>query len=361
MKKINLALLIFLALALLPLQAAIEATYTPSPSLSFSTGSTPFDTTDFVAQLGTLTITATAGETLYQPSLVNVQISNIFQFTGPVTWSNHWQTGLPVYQDQSTTFYFAAVTTELGVTGYRQLWGSGGTAPLTTTKDALGVSVFEVKFYFLSDHAASIYKHGAIYTMTSGTIGSFNVAVAPNDEGIYNQQSNNIYVSINNQTIPPGGGPPLDPPDIIPPGTPALPYGDPPDNAIYGFSLIDEHGFSLADGYLTNTEQIATAQLTLSNTLSGRTYGVDIQFSKLPGSSSFALRPIGNASGYAILYQLKFLGQPVILDIPIPWTPLIEGVNSEDIYITGISPTVAKAAPSGDFIDTIVVTISPIE
>ncbi len=361
MRKRYLALLVLLGLTLLPLAAAIVATYTPSPSLSFTTGTTPFAPTDFVAHLGTLTITATATETLYQPSLVNVQISNTFQFSGPVTWYNHWQTGLPVYQTQTTIFYFAAVTTELGVTGYRKLWGSGGTAPLTTTEDALGVSVFEVKFYFLSDHDASIYKPGAVYTMTSGTIGSFNVAVAPNDQGIYNQMSNNIYVPINGQTIPPGGGPPQDPPSVIPPGTPALPYGDPPDNAIYGFSILEEQAFSLPDGYSASATKIAKAELNLSNTTTGTTYGVDIEFSKLPGSSYFELRPTGNPSLYAIPYQLKFLGQAVVKDVSIPWTPLADGVNTQNIYITGISPVVAKAAPSGDYMDTIVVTITPID
>ncbi len=361
MRKRYLALLVLLGLTLLPLAAAIVATYTPSPSLSFTTGTTPFAPTDFVAHLGTLTITATAGETLYQPSLVNVQISNTFQFSGPVTWYNHWQTGLPVYQTQTTIFYFAAVTTELGVTGYRKLWGSGGTAPLTTTEDALGVSVFEVKFYFLSDHDPSIYKPGAVYTMTSGTIGSFNVAVAPNDQGIYNQMSSNMYVPINGQTIPPGGGPPQDPPTVIPVGTPALPYGDPPDNAVYGFSILDEQAFSLPDGYQANTVLIARANLNLSNTLVGRTYGVGITFSKLPGSSSFALRPTGNPSVYAIPYQLKFLGQSVLKDVSMPWTPLSDGINSQDILITSISPSVALAAPSGSYIDTIVVTVTPIE
>ena len=361
MRKRTLAFLLILSLIILSLPSAIIATYTPASSLSFTTGTTPFSATDFVAHLGTLTITATAGEPLYQPSLVNVQISNTFQFTGPVTWWSQGNPPVPVYQNQSTVFYFAAVTTELGVTSYRKLWGSGGTAPLTTTEGDLGVSVFEVRFYFLSDQAASIYKPGALYTMTSGTIGSFNVAVAPNDQGIYNQQSNNIYVSINGQTIPPGGGPPQDPPTVIPPGTPALPYGDPPDNATYGFSILEEQAFSLPDGYQASTTKIASAQLNLSDTLVGRTYGVDITFSKLPGSTSFALRPTGSPSVYAIPYQLKFLGQAVVKDVSMPWTPLSDGVNTQNIYITGISSVVAKAAPSGDYMDTIVVTITPID
>ncbi len=197
--------------------------------------------------------------------------------------------------------------------------------------------------------------------MTSGNIGSFNVAVAATDDGIYYGYIPKIYAPVNGQTIPPGGGPPLDPPTVIPPGTPEVPYGDPPDNAIYGFSIIDEQSFSLPNGYQSNTALLAKALLTLSNTLASRTYGVDIQFSKLSGSSSFALRPNGNPSGYAIPYQIKFLGQTVIKDISIPWTPLADGLNTQNILITGISPTVAKAAPSGPYIDTIVVTITPIE
>ncbi len=361
MFKRVMALLLLLSLISTPLAAAIEAAYVPAPYLAFTTGSFPFATTDFVAHLGTLTITATAGETLYQPSLVNAQISSTFQFNGPVTWWGQGNPPVPVYQTQSTTFYFTAVTTELGVTGYRKLWAGGGTAPMTTTKNALGVSVFEVKFYFLSDHNASIYKPGAIYTMTSGTISSFNVAVAANDQGIYYNALPKIYVPVNGQTIPPGGGPPANPPTVIPPGTPALPYGDPPVSVGYGFSIVDELGFSLPQGYLANTAHIANAELLLSNTTTGTTYGVDIEFSKLPGSASFALRPSGSPLGYAIPYQLKFLGQTVVKDVPIPWTPLSTGINTQNIHITGISPTIAEAAPSGAYLDTIVVTISPIE
>ena len=175
------------------------------------------------------------------------------------------------------------------------------------------------------------------------------MAVAHNYQGIYEQQSNNIRVPVKGQTIPPGGGITFESPILILPGTPPLPFEDPENHvnhALYDFSIVEDHAFLLP---------------MLSNSLVGTTYGVDIQFSKLPGSSSFALRPNGNTSGYAIPYQLKFLGQPVIKDVSIPWTPLTEGLNIQNILITEISPTVAKAAPSGPYIDTIVVTITVIE
>ncbi|MDY0289428.1 MAG: hypothetical protein RBR15_11440 [Sphaerochaeta sp.] len=363
MVKRTTTLILLLFLTFVPLSAAITATYAQvqTPDLIFTKGTAPFFPTQIVAHLGTLTITATEGETLYQPSLVDAQIDSTFNFTGPVTWGNHWQTGLPVYQNQSTVFFLAAVTTELGVTGYRRLWSGGGTAPMTTTQKALGVSVFEAKLYLLGDQRSSIYKPGAIYTMPYGNIGSFNVAVAANDQGINYNYKPKIYVPVGSQTIPANGSPPMNSPLITPPGKPAIPYGEKPQEVIYGFSIIDEQALTLPRGYLHNTTLIAKAQLNLSNASPGHTYGVEIQFSKQQGSTSFELRPTNNPLGYAIPYQLQFLGEPVKLDDKIPWTPLTEGSNTQNILITGISPTVAEAAPSGLYEDTIVVTISAIE
>lgn len=373
MKKRTLAMLLVLSLSFLPLPAAIVATYVAAPYFAFTTitpnypapsSFPPFSASDFVAHLGTLTIVATAGETLYQPSLINSQISNIFQFNGPITWYSQGNPPVPVYGNQNTGFSLVAVTSALGTSGYQPLWGSSGTVPLTDSKNALSGSTFTAKFYFLSQQDSSIYKPGALYTLVSGSPGAFNVAVAPNNQGIYNQQSNNISVPVNGQVIPPGGGVTTESPILLNPGTPPLPYEDPehPVNAVlYNFSLVEEQSFSLPNGFLSNTSLIAKAQLILTNSLVGTTYGVDIQFSKLPGSPSFALRPDGNTSGYAIAYQLKFLGQTVVKDVSIPWTPLSEGANIQNILITGISPTVANAAPSGPYSDTIVVTVTPIE
>ena len=371
MNKRNLALLVILGLIFLPLSAAIVASYIPAPDLAFTSvfsgfprppNFPPFADSNFVAHLGTLTIHATDGDILYQPSLINSQISSRFNFNGPVTWYSQGNPPVPVYGDQNTGFSLVAITSELGTSGYQALWGGSGTIPLTNSIAAINSPTFVAEFYFIGDQNKNIYKPGSEYTLSSGSTGMFNVAVAPNNQGIYNQQSNNINVPVYDiEPIPPGATVPSGPPVLILPGTPALPYGDPPDNAIYGFSILDEQSFSLPNGYLANTTKIASAQLNLSNTLVGRTYGVDITFSKLPGSTSFALRPTGSPSLYAIPYQLKFLGQAVVKDVSMSWTPLFDGINSQDIHITGISPTVALAAPSGSYLDTIVVTIAPIE
>jgi spore coat protein U-like protein len=112
---------------------------------------------------------------------------------------------------------------------------------------------------------------------------------------------------------------------------------------------------------MASTALIAKALLYPSNTLAGQTYGEGITFSKLSCGMSFALRPTGSPSVYAIPYQLKVLDQTVIKDVSIPWTPLSEGVNIQNILITGISPTIANASPDGSYKDTIVVTITVIE
>lgn len=354
---------------MLSLQAAITATYVPAPYLAFTSvfpgysrppDFPPFADANFVAHLGTLTIEATGGDVLYQPSLINSQISSRFQFNGPVNWNGNTN---PIWKNLDTGFALVAVTSELGTTGYQALWGGSGTVPLTDSQAAINGSTFIAKFYFIGDQSSNIYKPGAIYTLSSGSTGAFNVAVAPNSAGIYNQQANNIRVPVGSQTIPPGGGITPESPVLVLPGTPPLPYEDPANPILtvgYDFSIINRQGFSLSAGYTGNFALIAKAQLILSNPTAGTTYGVSVQFSKLPGSSAFELRPDGFPSGYVIPYQLKFLGQIVVKDVAIPWTPLATGVNTQDILVTGISSTTAGGAPSGAFMDTIVVTVTPI-
>lgn len=357
-------------IAILPLQGAIIASYIPAPYLAFTSvfpgysrpaNFPPFADSDFVARLGTLTITATAGETLYQPSLINSQISSYFQFNGPINWNGN---NNPSWNNQNTSFALVAITSVLGTSGYQPLWGGSGTVPLTNSTSAISGSTFVANFYFISDQSSNIYKPGALYTLSNGSTGAFNVAVAPNSSGIFNQMANNIKVPVNGQAIPPGGGVTPESPLLLPTGTPPLPYEDPANpivKASYDFAIVDKTALTLSGAYQTNTALIAKSQLILSNTKSGTTYGVTVKFSKLAGSSAFELRPEGLPSGYAIPYQLKFKGQTVVKDVAISWTPLATGVNTQNILITGISPTIAEAAPSGSYKDTIVVTITPIE
>lgn len=189
------------------LQVAITATYEPTPYLASTSvfpgysrppDFPPFANADFDAHSSTLTITATGGDVLYQPSLINSQISSKFQFNGPINWNGNQN---PSWNNLDTGFALVAVTSELGTTGYQALWGGSGTGPLTDSQAAINVSTYIAKFYFIGDQSSNIYKPGAIYTLSNGSAGAFIVAVAPNSAGIFNQQANNIRVPLGSQTI----------------------------------------------------------------------------------------------------------------------------------------------------------------
>jgi len=343
-------MLLLLSFFLSPLGADITAAYVPDPYLFFTTGTYPFAASDFVAHLGTLTLTI-SGNHLFNPSLVNLTIPNESSFTGPVLSGGTYV--------QQTTYgaKLCSVSTVKNETSYSVFTPPGDTLPLSTASGNYNTSLFVAELYILGSRNASLYKPGELYILTEGNLGAFNVGVAANGGG-----SPEDYIPINGQDPDDTTPPPV---PISPVTTEPLPYIDPDNNSPevqYFLSIIDETSFDLQSVLEFNTSPIiARAMIILYQAVQGSTYGIDIQFSKLPGSSSFALRPDGNPSGYAIPYQLKFLGQTVLKDESISWTPLFDGPNFQNILIAGISSTSAEAAPSGLYMDTIVVTITPIE
>jgi len=367
MRKRTVALILLLSLIFLPLSAEITASYEPTSPLEFTKGSPPFSPTNFIAHLGRLTITATAGETLYQPSLVDANISTRFEFTGPVTWWS--QNGVPVYNNQSTGFFFGAVVTELGVTSFHTLSPGGGTSPMTITQKDLGVSVFVAELYLLGDQPSSIYKPGALYTMNnSNSLGSFNVAIAANDQGIYYMYVPKIYVPFPGQTIIPGGAPPLNSPTVAPPGIRALPYGNGGDQQVlqYLLSIINEPPIHLPDAYETRKIKVAQANIRLENATAGKDYQVDIKFTSTSVSPAyqgkFHLHLDGKLSRYGIAYDLFFNGNYVTPGVPIRWEGIQTTQNRQkDIQMTGVIQDVAERAPSGTYSDTITVNITPVD
>ena len=361
MRKSKLLIMTSLFLSFLsPLGATITASYEAEPYLAFETGQFPFDSTDFVAHLGTLTFYISDNQ-LFDPSLVDMSVSNTFGFSGPVTYYNHWETGLPVYNQATTYFSLASVTTVRGTTSYKRLWGADGMEPLTNANGNLNTSVFVAKLYFLGDQSASIYKPGALYTLTSGIIGGFNVAVASSGGGIYNDST---YISVNDQIIPENGTPPTNPIPVIPGTITPLPYVD-PDHPLepvdYAFTITDNQSFSIQNAFNTNVSEIAKAQLILTNAIPDTMYGVNIKFNNTTNSLDFSLHLEGITSQYAIPYQLRFLNQAVVGGTPLIWSNLINGTHLQSIFITGINASTAEMAPSGSYSDLITVTVTPID
>ncbi len=349
------------------LWATITATYVADSNLYFTTGAdinstitgSPFAANAFAAHLGTLTFNISNNQ-LFDPSLVNMTATNNFSFEGPMTWYND-SSGNPVYSQQTSTGRICAVSTINGVTSYKEIWGADGEEPLTDHNGNLNVSEFVVILYLMSYQTADHYKPGGLYTLTSGTLGSFNVAVANNGGGIYNSQT---YVSVNGQAVPTDGSTPPTV-DMVPDTVTPLPYVD-PDHPLphvdYFLSIINNNSFSISNAFGILTTPVATAQVAVvPNSSATPPYGVNIAFSDANNSQSFSLNLEGNKNLYSIPYTLKFLSHEVVGGEQILWNGMSEGNNQQTISVTGINSGTANAAPEGDYSDTITVTITPVD
>ncbi|MGB4407401.1 MAG: hypothetical protein WBI82_11125 [Sphaerochaeta sp.] len=351
MRKPKLFMILFLLVIFSStISATVTATYDPVSEIVFETGSFPFATTDFVAHIGTLTFNSTDRK-LYDPSLVDMSVSNNFAFSGLVTWYNHWQTGLPVYEQDTTTFSLASVSTVKGFTGYVKLWGEDdGIARLTNTGGNFNTNVFVAKLYFLGDQDSSKYKPGEYYTLTSGILDTFKVAVAADGGGIYNSK---IYIPVGNQT---------DPIPFVSGTLPPIPYIDPNyplESVNYALTIIENQAFTMQDAFNTNASLIAKTELSVTDAMPNTTYGINIEFRDASNSADFALHLDGNALLFRIPYKLRFLNQEVVGNIPLLWNNLSNRIYLQDISVTGIDPTTAGRAPSGSYSDVITVTITP--
>jgi hypothetical protein len=349
-----------LMVAIVPVGAEVTATYVQTPTLYFTKGASPFSTTQFVAHLGTLSIFSSTNK-MFSPSLFNLTASNTISFTGPITWSNDWQTGLPIYTNSSTTGKIVAVTKYNGNTDIIELWGDSTTQPLTTTKGNLNTSLFVADFYILGHQSASIYKPGGLYPLDTTTPWTFNVGVAKNGSGSY--YDNLDFVSVNGVSLPSNGNPPT-PVTVNSNQFNPVPYDD-PDNTYsapdYLLTILEDGQFTVDNALGTKTTKAAKAQVLLSNSTEGTSYGVYITFKDNNNDSSFSLGLDGSKSVYAIGYTLKFLSEVVQGNVPILWDNMAEGINQQDIIITGIDAQEAELAPAGDYSDTLTVTITPID
>jgi hypothetical protein len=349
-----------MVVAIVPIGAEVTATYVQDPYLYFTTGSSPFSSSQFVAHLGTLSIFSSTNK-MFTPSLFNLTASNTISFTGPITWSNDWQTGLPIYTNSSTTGKIVAVTNYNGNTNIIDIWGNSTTQPLTNTNGNLNTSLFVADFYILSYQSSSIYKPGATYPLDTATPWTFNVGVAKNGSGGY--YNNLDFVSVNGVSLPSNGNPPS-PVTVNSNQSTPLPYVDPSNpysSANYLLTILEDGQFTVDNALGTKTTKAAKAQVVVSDATDGASLGVYITFKDNNNDSSFSLGLDGSKSIYTIGYTLKFLSEVVQGNVPILWNTMVEGINQQDIMITGIDAQEAELAPAGDYSDTLTVTITPID
>lgn len=340
---------------------AITATYSPASYLNFKRGdevsrlpATPlgtFSSDRLVAYLGTIIITRDGGDAYYRPVLVNYDNAAAIYVRGPLSG---WGGGI-----HDTQFYVYAKNTMRSEA--HPLWLAQSEANLYNDDWNLNPQItdnpFIVDLFLVSHHPASLYIEDESYTLPQGALGSFNVKVS-----IDSNHSNQEFVPVNGQSIPPDGTPPADPIPIPEAGSgapiPEIPYGDDPLPIMFQINIIENSPFVLTQAY-NNDVKVATAELIVVNGEEGQTYSVEIKFTNPQNSNTFSLRPKDKPNGYAIPYRLKFGSiNNVVGNTLYDWDSLSPvGVNSKDIKIYDISKTVVDNAPAGIFEDTILVEI----
>ncbi|MDY0304722.1 MAG: hypothetical protein RBQ65_08815 [Sphaerochaeta sp.] len=346
----NACAVLSLLLLLLPLTvgAAITATYEPNPNFHFEKSFAPLITGRLVAHIGTLTFN-TNGENFFDPNIIHVNLSTQFGFTGPIVWPN----SNPKIEE--TFFHLYAVSTIKNKTQANPIWQGDGASPIRTDNGNLNVNVLVVQLYLVSDQPWSVYSLNSAYSLTTGTLGNFSVAVA-NQGGGYDQGGMDISLNGN----PPGTSAP-----ILPPGTsptnPTIVYGDPPPQVNYDFSIINTQAINLLDGVGALKTKVADARIIVTNGQANTEYGVNVIFTNLANTNPFRLTMQDVNNPPSIPYSLYFNNKMVIPGGDNEWTGLENGVQETlVIQVTEISADDANQALAGYYQDTIVVNILPL-
>lgn len=329
-------ILFIISFALAPLGASITASYVPDSHVFFTTGTSPFKTSDFIAHLGTLTLQGK----LFKLTLADMTATDTIKFTNLGTQQDSDAQLCAIIIDKTNT----PVIQVLGPGDYKINCSNGN-------------SIVTIAFYLHALDNANFFHCRERYTITEGMVGTFNVKAADNNGNGSHSDLN--YIPIDTQILPANGGAPSPPIPIYPNIAAPIPYPGTNDTADYLFSIISEEYFDVAKAIGINPTKVGTARLVLCNPCASTSYGVDVKFTDSHNGTDFSLGLDGSKSVYTIGYSLKFRSIDVREKNPIHWDGLYEGSNEEAIFVTGIDETEAVLAPSGDYSDTITVTITP--
>ena len=361
--------IVLISLILLPLGAATNftANYDQEPYLEFKKGEYPYQNTQLVGLLGTITVTANPPISLKEPSLANSNSSINFWFKGMMDWDpdNPYTT----WAEDVSEFYLDTVTYVNGSFFYMKRQSqTDGLAILTNSQYINNVSSFVVKLYFRGQQPAAYYQPGKPYTLQPGrTIGTYRLAVAPPDKGINDAK---IYVDTGlNGALPQTGPIPIigsgGSVTTLPETMPYVDAAHPPVRPSFAISLDKTPSITLSQAYTGGNQPptVAEASVAITNGKPNKTYKVFIKFdSSSVLNSQFRLRLTNFPTVYAIPYTFLFGTDTVTPGIDIPWDGLVINPtgqqNKKTIKVTGIDQTTAEKAVSGGYSDTITVTIT---
>jgi hypothetical protein len=334
----------------------------PTPLAGFAISDTGITPSNLCALLGTLTI-STNGNNLFDPSLININVSPTVAIEGYVRDAN----GTISYAENIPATLMAITVIEdefveaVPITGstVQLVSSSGNIFPGKTTS----MSTYIV--LIAADMEYDYYIPGVIYSLDDeSSIGTFGVSA----DGQGQEETTVIPISVDEI------GTVLDAPFI--PTSPApgdevdIPFeGDGfPFTHQYVFEILDNPmNFDLQQAILGTRPVIATVQLKVTNAQENTEYGVEIAFtSKDP--AGFKLHLDGDLTQHGIPYQLYF-----DYDLnPIPHSTFIEwgnlfvsgentGIIQRNITVSVNDGPELGEAPQGQYSDTVTVNIIPLE
>lgn len=345
-----------LVLACLPLWGSPTATYTPHPQyfqpfdelyLSRYNGVGPNHYQGKMAlHIGTYRID-TNDQVIKRLSL-DSNLSAQYTFAGHTTWNPD--------QVEEVGFFAAAILSYAGGRSTSAL-NQGLRNPINSPSSAMN-GIIEIDFFLISHNPHTVFIKDATYANTDGVLGTFTVNWT--DSAPFWDSSNFApMVDKDGNAIPPSSY--LDSGlDTI---DPSIPYGEPeaPETPVrYELAIDERQSFTIEEALEHKKALVARATLYLSGAVPGRTYGVNVTFSTSMHRTNFLLQR-DQPPHYTIPYTLLFDGQRVTVDAPIEWLASTNGASWRSIEVTGINPDHVDMAPAGRYLDTIYVSLVPID
>nr|WP_319776046.1 hypothetical protein [uncultured Sphaerochaeta sp.] len=361
MKKMVLIISILILYSHALIWGQIEVDYDNSNTMAFQIGTTPlFPDGNLIALMGTMTFN-TNGNPLFDPAFMAVSpVTNGISFSGD-RYSYTDSSGQKQYNNNSSFGFRIVAVTNLSNGGFlkQDITSASGTPMVPGASGNQASKISSIQLYLVSweTNMANKVRFGSNYTLTSNNLETFNIATADKGSGFYQGYT---YAKINNKDVPSDGSMPLPGQSFRESPIGAIPFGEVISEPILTLTIQSETGFSIENAYGTDKTKIAEAQLTLQNTESGKTYGVEVTFSNSMGSQSFNLHLDGQRTLFAIPYLLIFGGEPVTGSAPFDWVDLSTSApNIRSIEVSGIDQDRADMAPAGLYQDTITISIIP--
>ncbi len=373
MRRVLFSILIFLLLTQALLHSATTTEYTstyvsapslqfgygaPAPLNAYSSADTGIYPDDFSSLLGTLTITTT-GNTLFDPSIICLNFDpetiSIEGYVKDNTTNSVVYTEIPIKVMAVTVRDNAVIASTIILSGSTSLVKStGNVLPSGGTITSYICIVALENFTFIP---------GTTYTVPEDEpLGAFGVTTDGTGNETYE-----VPISVNDAE-------PTDTAPIVVPDvgdtTPDIPYEGESDPLVpaYDVSIFQDYtSFDISSALNGNKAKVADVDILVTNGISGTEYGVYVAFSQPTSDPTFYLHLDGDSALHAIPYRLYLAGVEMTKNQFIEWRDIYIPSQStfttvsKEISVSVDSGTEVDTALAGDYKDTVLVVIMPLD